>query len=333
MRSWVGRRLAASVLALAALVPLAAAPPAAASVALPWGKSGYVVSTIGGSVNAIGVRLAMYQFRSTGVVTQQYWSWRQDAISGKGNVSWTKPPSGYTTTGCRRECPIRAPYGFQSGGWGHSASGRFSMSDSVLTITWSWGSVEKWRLIGTRPGVVGIRQVTTNATAHGWGLGSNAPLNKAVDARTIYGTGYLRGPWAENAYGRPTTFSRIGFNPVNHTLCPNGLCIQGNDVTAADKRTWYSSYYAANPAKDGRKVFHNHQVGAVQQTESPGSLCISGGGGHTEAMLQALDDSGHLVGLVGVEASLNQRKPAQAIVTAFAMAKGQYVLQGTPLLS
>ena len=84
--------------------------------------------------------------------------------------------------------------------------------------------------------------------------------------------------------------------------------MQGKYVTAANKKTWYSSYYAANPAKDGRKVFRNHQTGVVQQMEAPGSRCISRGGGHTEALLQALDDRGRIVGLVGVEASLSQQR-------------------------
>jgi hypothetical protein len=332
MHSWVRRRLAAAVVSLAVAAPLAAIAPAEAAVALPGGRPGFVVSVIGGKVNAIAVRLAMYQFSTSGAVTQQYWTWRQNAITGKDQGYWTKPSSGYSTTGCLRQCPIRAPYGFQSGGNGHRAGGRFSVSGGVLTIRWSWGSVERWRINTGKPGVVGATLITTDRHARGWGLGSNAGLARAVDARAIYDTGWLTGPWAQNSYGSSTTFSRVGFNPPDHSLCGNGVCIQGKKVTADDKRAWYSSYYAANPAKDGRKVFHNFQLGTVQQMESPESVCISGGGGHTEAMLQALDDNGRLVGLVGVEASLSQQKAGPAVVTAFAMVKSTLQTSGTPLL-
>ena len=332
MRRWI-RRLSVAAASAAVAAPLVAISPAQAGVALPGGRPGFVVSVIGGKANAVAVRLAMYQFSTSGTVVERYWTWRQNSITGKDQYRWTKPSSGYSTAGCLRACPIRAPFGFQSGGNGYRASGRFSVSRDVLTIRWSWGSSERWRLNTSKPGVVGATLITSNPQSHGWGLGSNAGLSRAVDARTLYNSGYLSGPWAENVYGRPTRSSRVGFNPPDHSLCRSGLCIQGNRVTSPDKRSWYSSYYATNPARDGRKVFHNFQLGVVQQMESPGSSCISRGGGHTEAMLQALDDNGNLVGLVGVEASLSQQRPGQAVVTAFAMAKWSLQSSGSPLLS
>ena len=99
-----------------------------------------------GPVNKITVRVAQYQFRSTGVVTQEYWTWRQNMIKGKNQGYWTKPGSGYTTNGCLHNCPIRTPVGFQSGRHGRQAVGRFWVSRGVLTIRWSKSSVEKWRV-------------------------------------------------------------------------------------------------------------------------------------------------------------------------------------------
>jgi hypothetical protein len=316
-RGWVRRGVA--VLALGLLAPLIGGSPAGAA-SLPGGKANYVVSVIGGPVNAVAVRLATYQFHRDGRVTERFWSWRQDAMSGKDNAYWAKPSSGYTTAGCLHACPIRTPVGFQRGRQGSQHTGTWSMDDSgVLAIRWSLGSLERWTLDTSAPGMVGARLVTDGA-ARGWAIGSNAALSQAVDMRAIYGSERLYGPLAQNAYGRATDYLHIGFHAPDYSLCPSGLCMQGVGVTAADKASWFSSYFAANPATDGRKVFWNNQTGAVQQFEQPGSNCISArGGGHTDALLQALDDSGRFVGLVGVEASLNQRKTGQAVVSAFAM--------------
>jgi hypothetical protein len=283
----------------------------------------------------MSVRVAKYQFRTNGTVTQEFWSWRQNSISGKDQGYWTKPSSGYRTNGCLRDCPIRTPYGFQSGANGATASGRFSVSGTVLTIRWDAGWTERWRVDASRPGVSALTLISSDPSARGWGLGSNQGLARGVTASQMYDAGYLRGPHAENDYGVATRFGTVGFNPPDYTKCSNGLCLQGKNVAAADKRTWYSTYYAVNPATDGRKVFNNFQTGAVQQIEAPGSDCISAGGGHTVAALQALDDSGRLIGIVGVEASLSQRSYGQAIVSSFAMAAWKYqnpTTNSTPLL-
>lgn len=331
------RRSAALALALVAVLspgtvsPALATPgnagPAPASTtassrSLPGGKANYVVSVIGGQVNATGVRLATYAFRPDGRVVQEYWAWRQDRISGKGNAGWAKPASGYRTTGCLHNCPIRTPAGFQSGRRGTVITGRWSAVGNRLTIRWGpLGTPERWTLDTGIAGVAGATLVSSHPQVRGWALGSNAALTRAVGIRGIYDAQRFYGPMAMNKYGSPTTMTRIGFAYQDYRPCSNGLCLQGRYVTAANKRTWFSSYWAANPARDGRKVFWNNQTGTVQQLEQPGSACISaGGGGHTDALLQALDDSGRIVGLVGVEASLNQRKPGQAVVGAFAMA-------------
>lgn len=315
-RVW-GRLVAVLLLVLAGTTAIAT--PARAD-ALPGGKANYVVSVIGGAVNATGVRLATYAFRTDGTVVQEFWVWRQDRISGKGNARWTKPLSGYTTTGCLRPCPIRTPVGFQAGRRGTVITGRWVVDGSTLTVRFGTGTAEHWRIGAGLNGVASASLITSSPQVHGWAIGSNASLRRAVGMRTIHAAQRFYGPMALNPYGSATTMTHIGFAYQGYRLCSNGLCMQGTSVTAADKRSWFSSYWAADPARDGRKVFWNNQTGTVQQTEQPGSVCISAtGGGHTDALLQALDDSGHIVGLVGVEASLNQRKPGQAVVGAFAM--------------
>jgi hypothetical protein len=96
--------------------------------------------------------------------------------------------------------------------------------------------------------------------------------------------------------------------------------MQSRAMTDSNRSNWYHSYFAANAAVDGRKVYWNNQRGVVQQLENPNTTCISAsGGGHTNALLQAIDDNGQFVGFVGVEASLNQKKYGQAVVAAYAM--------------
>lgn len=336
MRSWTARSvtsverprdrvvvpaLLAAALALSLVLSgLVSAPARAAS--LPGGRANFVVSVIAGKVNAIAVRLAMYQFRADGTVTEEFWSWRQDSITGDHNNLWAKPGSGYTTAGCRYACPIRTPVGFQSGRSGTRVTGTWTAeSAGVVAIRWTPRSgLERWQVDTSAPGVAVARLVTSDPTARGWAIGSNAGLSRAVNIAGIYASDRIYGPLAQNAYGSATQFLHSGWHAPDYRLCGNGLCMQGVGNTAADKRSWFSSYIATNPAKDGRKVFWNNQTGVVQQMEQPGSNCISAnGGGHTDAALQALDDSGRFVGWVGVEASLNKRRPGQAVVSAFAM--------------
>jgi hypothetical protein len=276
-----------------------------------------------GRPGALTVRLATYSFAVDGTVTERYWAWRQDAINGKNNVRWTKPSSGYTTAGCLHACPVRTPIGFQSGAAPLVWRGHWSMElDSVLAIRWTATyPVERWQLDGSQPGIVGARLITGRAGAVGWGIGSNAAPNRGLPLSSIYAPGrWITGPFVENAYASATKRLSIGWSAADYRLCGSGRCMQGTRMTAPDRRTWYHSYFAANPARDGRKVYWNNQTGVVQQLENPATVCISAsGGGHTNALLQALDDHGGFVGFVGVEASLNQRKVGQDVVAAYAM--------------
>jgi hypothetical protein len=296
-----------------------AAPATAAS--LPGGRRTFVVSMMDGTPQALAVRLATYEFAANGRVTETYWAWRQNAISGKGNVRWTKPSSGYTTYGCRYNCPVRTPVGFQKGARPHVFTGSWTMeSASVLAIKWSPSyPVERWQLDSSRPGMVGARLLSARGDARGWGVGSNASAKKGVSLAKVYASRWITGPFAENAYSPTTRDMAIGFSAQDYRLC-GSTCMQSTAMGGSDRNSWYHSYFAANAAVDGRKVYWNNQRGVVQQLESPGTNCISAsGGGHTNALLQALDDDGGFVGFVGVEASLNQRKYGQAVVAAYAM--------------
>jgi hypothetical protein len=326
-RRSVLRRLTASLTAgaaaTAALLGVGQTAPATAS-ALPFGRKTFVVSMMDGRIGALAVRLATYSFSADGTVTERYWAWRQDQIKGDGNTRWTKPSSGYVTAGCIHRCPVRTPYGFQKGASPHTYTGHWSMqSSSVLAIRWSPSHPpERWRLDAGQPGIVGAKLIPGGPNEIGWGVGSNAGANSGVSLAGIYGSsaGWITGPFAENVYNTSTLHSSIGWSRQDYALCASKRCMQSRKVTGSILANWYSSYFAGDPAVDGRKDYWNNQTGVVQQMENPGSVCISAsGGGHTNALLQALDDNGRFVGFVGVEASINQRKWGQDIVAAYAM--------------
>ena len=322
----VRRRVAATlgVLLAGTIGQLAVRPEPAGADSLPAGRSTYVVSMMSGPPEALTVRLAIYMFTASGRVTERYWAWRQNEIAGKGNVRWTKPASGYVTNGCLHACPVRTPVGFQKGLAGQTAVGHWwTSSNDVLAIRWASSQpVESWQLDEDQPGFAGADLVSAGSSAAvGWGIGSNASATRGIGLAQIYRTSsWITGPFAENAYQAQTEHTSVGWNPSDYTLCSTGRCLQSRTETSSDLKSWYSSYFAANAAVDGRKVYWNNQTGVVQQLENPGSVCISAsGGGHTNALLEGLDDDGGFVGFVGVEASLNQRKYGQDVVAAYAM--------------
>jgi hypothetical protein len=209
--------------------------------------------------------------------------------------------------------------GFQHGGNGRAVSGTWARrSDGTIAVYVRGIATEVWRE-RTSPTLASLVLVRA-AGSRGWALGSTTPLSQAGTMGDYYATQRIYGPYAENQYILPTVDKHVGFHNTDYSRCTNGLCLQNRAMGFADKRTWFHGYLATNPAADGRKVFWNVQNGYITQLENPGSICISTkGGGHTYAALQALDDNGRLVALVGVEASINQRARGQDIVAAFAM--------------
>lgn len=285
---------------------------------LPGGRSTYVISAFGGTTNHMYARVATYQFATNGAMYERVWAWRQDSITG--GTANMKRYTGYTTSGCLRACPVRTPVNFQPAGAFITAYGTWYVDVyGHLIIHWSWGAYEAWRLDASQPGFVGASIWSSNqAIVKAWGFGSNWQGGGATMAG-VSAADRLYGPLVQNAYGVPTQYISLGFHFPDYSRCTNGTCMQGKGVTAADKRTWYNTYLAGNPAQDGRKNYWNFQTGSVAQTEQPGTSCISSnGGGHTAAMLQVIDDSGRFRGWVGSEASLTQAYYGRAIVSSFA---------------
>lgn len=320
---------------VAVLLPMSLSAPAQSSTtaaaatvapAGPAGRSTYVVTMMGGSNGAMYSKLAFYVFSGNGTVTQRYWYWRQDMVVGYSQASKWKVATGYTTSGCRHACPVRTPRGFQPGGAPSTITGTWKIdSYGHLYVRWSSTRYETYRMNSSQSGFTAITIMTgysSGAVQKGWGVGSNHSQGTGVTMGSVHASVQIMGPMAVNYYGVPTKyFANQSFYYGNYSRCTNGTCLQSNENTSSDKRQWYNSYFAGNPATDGRKVYWNSQNGSVAQAENPGTSCIGYGGGHTNATLQALDDSGRFIGLLGAEASFDRRSYLQAEVGAWAAVK------------
>lgn len=315
--------VAAVLLPISVLAPSAqAAQVTTTAASLPGGRSTYVVSLMGGTNLHMYSYLATYLFSTNGSVTKRYWYWRQDSISGYSNAARWKPATGYTTSGCRRVCPVRTPLGFQPGTSPRTAPGTWKIDAyGHLKVQWTATAYETWRMNSSQPGFTTLTIMTAYQSEQiqkGWAFGSNASPDRGASLAQVYATRQIIGPLATNAYAVPTKYySGQSFYWPGYSQCAGGRCLEANTNTAADKRSWYNSYIAGNPAVDGRKNYWNSQSGSVMQAENPGSVCIGYGGGHTNAALQIIDDSGRIRGWIGAEASFDRRSYGQAVVSAW----------------
>ncbi|MGB9378681.1 MAG: hypothetical protein WCB04_14340 [Mycobacteriales bacterium] len=317
--------LAPSAQAAPAPAAPAAAPPAAATLAanLPAGRANYIVTMMGGVNGAMYSKLSKYLFSADGTVTQYYYYWRQDMISGYSNAAKWKVYTGYVTSGCRYGCTVRTPLGFQPGTSPNAVTGTWKIDAyGHLYVQWSSTAHETYRMDSSQAGFTAItimRNYSTGAIQKGWGVGSNANPNTGVSMGSVFASNQIMGPMAVNYYGVPTSYyANQSFYYGNYSRCTNGTCLMSNQNTGADKRQWYNSYFAGNPATDGRKVYWQSQNGSVAQSENPGTSCIGYGGGHTSAALQLIDDNGRFIGLLGAEASFDHRSYLQDEVGAWA---------------
>lgn len=309
------------------LLALAACANALA-VALPGGRSKYVVTVMGGAVNAKFVRIAQYTFTAaagtTGTVSEQFKYWNQSTFTGDSNTN--KVLTGYTTAGCPFNCTIKTPKGFQPGQAWSTLSGTYTIdANGRVVITWSGGQYETWTITTPKSYYAKFTIFNSNYDVQkGWGFGSNAAFTTGATVTQIKAAGLLNDyEYWQNSYGVPNSQNTNGWlDMAPYIICGSSNSLQlpaPAGVPVCDNAYW-RSYFAGNPATDGRKIYWQHQLGSVACSDSQGSstTCISVGGGHTFAMLQVIDDSGVFRGFVGAEASLHAKANGNAVVaTAF----------------
>lgn len=297
--------------------PATGAPSSPPSTALPDGHANYVIALMGGSRNAYWVRLAEYSFAtgSPGRVRQSYWSWSEAGF--RGGASTNKVATGYVTRGCEIACTIRTPVGFQPSAAPKSLDGTYRVdARGHLVIRWSDGHWEAWgfaRRAGTSTRLA-LFATSFNAL-YGDGLGSNWSFSAgasrdAIAPGAVAGTQHsavycsIGDSVCHRGYVRSSPWT-VDFGD-DYKACPRSTCL-----FLYAPRVW-RSYWAIDPAKVGRRVYWEIENEGVDHYWG---ACFSAGGGHTWALLQAVDDTGRFAGFVGVEASLNGRSEYNAVVS------------------
>jgi hypothetical protein len=289
-------------------------------VPLPAGRAYFVAAMMGDLTNtAVWVRLSEITLSTNGTVSMNYWYWNQTDFTGNATVNKVATA---TTHGCLYSCAVKAPLGFERhttptnvrGTFRYDASGR-------LVITFPGGSYETW-IPNNFSVFTRLDLGTSNIGATGgWAFGSTTPLTQGVPLDMVRAAGKLSGPYWSNAYDAPTQKITDNFPFSAYQRCSGDESLQNISVSNPDKSQRWNSYLAGDSKVDGRKMYWNHERGVVTQSQSPGSDCISWGGGHTFALLQILDDNGTFWGWVSAEASQNAKAKGNDVVSIAALTK------------
>ena len=314
-----GTAVCATVVALAGLA-LAHPTPASAATPLPGGRPNYVVAVVGGGLNAYFSRAAEYTFTAgsgtSGTVSETFWYW--DMATFTGDASVNKVDTGYASAGCNT-CEIRTPKGFQPGGGASTLSGSYHIDvNGRAVITWTGGQTETWT-ITAHTGYAQLTLFNSNYNLlYGDGYGSSASFSTGVGRDALVSTtvnevertaSYCSSgscPSANNGYIFTAT-APVNFG-ADYVACSSSPCLSlTNDA--------WRSIFVVDPA-NGRRVFWQHENQGVDGYTGP---CFSTGGGHTWALLQAVDDSGNFAAFVGAEASLNARADGNAVISEVAL--------------
>jgi len=303
---------------IAGLLVVAAGPgegaaEAATLTSLPGGRPRFVVSIMGGGFNAYWVRLAQYTFIAgpggVGTVRQSYWMWHEAHFVGTAKRN--KVGTGYVTRGCAAACAVRTPLGFQPGAPAMATlAGRYRFDRyGRLVVEWPGRRVEVWTVRAAGPRMTRlVLHHTTLGGLYGDGLGSTASF-AAGASRDEVARADVTGVQRLASYGDrgryPVRTSRWSTNVV----APLRRCGGTSACLFNTGPAWRSAIVV--PSGLGRRAFWQHQL---QGSDGDVGRCFGPGGGHTVALLQALDDTGHFAGFVGAEASFNGRSRHNAVV-------------------
>lgn len=284
--------------------------PAAQAVAYPGGKRIYAV-TIGG-LPADGAttypvapftRLAMYYFYGDGTVIEAFWAWNWSNAHPDAQTGLTS-----NGTGCDG-CPIRTSGVFKTGNatYPKELRGTYTNDGTNVTITWSGGSQETWRVSTPEAGISAMTLAGSNYHANvGQAYGSNVTSSTAVPIADVplhryVGRSRVVAVTANGYVGDdiPSGFDLTGWRRCNANCLSAALPASDRACTACgagEERV--IRYYLAS--EGGRKNYIEHFCTCLLQG---GDNPCYAGGSHLKPQLQVIDDAGVLRGWVGTEAS------------------------------
>jgi hypothetical protein len=307
LRRSAGALVAAAALALLGSV-LTGSTPATASDNAPGGMHRFVVSIgeVKASVRTNWERLGTYTFDDTNGVTESHWHWSQrDRVP--------RSSTGVSASGCgARNCVTMTGNGFQSTGAPDSLRGTYTVTGSVLRVTWDGNTGwEEWTVSQPIAGKLAKLTYRGNSfgATNGFGYGSDAAWNAPasipqIDNANWAGMIFNYYTWNTDSSGTPyIDHSDSGrFWNLNWTPCTGGRCVGGT--------TTKNQYYISRPnivSTDRRDTFWYWRTA---NADSRGEYCYTGNS-HVKPGLEIIDNDGVLHGWVGVEASLNQTVPSQ----------------------
>ena len=295
---------------------------------LPGGKRNFVftLGALDAAQNTNWVRLGTYTFTCDGtapsgnLVSKQ---WRYNQTSRRRDRVLTGV-WGVDCTPAERDCELRTAGTFAADVTAEESwTATYSIEGELLTIVWSPGVEEIWRI---RPhpdgalvrlsyyGQVGISPPPTR----GWAYGSNAPYSSAATTTelvTTYGGKTLTFQyyiWNRSSINQGSPdFLMAGWSQCNggqsmgktgcRTLAAGGggcaLPVDPHWCAAGQSPMMY--YIADLPYADRRNI---SEFWTLCLAEGRNEYCYTGNS-HVRPMLQIIDDDGEWHGWVGVEAS------------------------------
>ena len=290
------RRIVHLLVAMITVLTVMAVPSTASAVEYPGGRRIYAVALgsipdPGTSSGPVWVRLALYYFFGDGTVREGFWFWNRTQAIGAVNT-------GYTSSGCDN-CPVRTAKGFEPSAPGKSLSGTYTNSGDTVTINWSEGSQETWRVSHPASDLARLDFVSSNyGVKVGWGFGSAAsndaytPISQ-IPKHSYYGRYHGVGPG--NAAAGPSVMNLQDYRQCN-TNCmsllsgPSTAC----SACASGQPSSPIRYYLAG---SGKRNYYEHFCTCLTSGQ-----CYTGGS-HRKPYLQVIGDTGTFHGWVGVEAS------------------------------
>lgn len=270
------------------------APSAAKAVEYPAGRRIYSVAlgaipAPGVATGPVWVRIALYYFFGDGTVRESFWFWSKTQAIGAAST-------GIASAGCDN-CTVRTSAGFEDSA--KVLYGTYTNTAGSVTITWSTGQAETWRVSQPAPDLSRMDLVSSNYDARvGWAFGSSASNDayttlSAVPRKPYYGryAGY------NNAVGvqGPSVMQLQDFQQC-HSKCLSYLSAPSTACSACPGGGSSSPirYYLAG---EGKKNYYEHWCRCLTTAN-----CYTGGS-HRKPLLQVLGDTGTFHGWVGVEAS------------------------------
>jgi hypothetical protein len=253
------------------------------------------------------VRLQFMTFNEDLTVAGAYWQWTE-------SEPVTMAPAATANPLCTKTaCKVWTTPGFLDQG-GTAQQGTYSVQGNDLTISWTGGYVDRWRISLPSGDTARLTWLgSTSAATQGIGYGSNNSTNESKSLaeiqvalngksypglyQSVVGQKLIAGGSAVGFDGGLTPCQAANTSCIRaRTPHSKNVCTEGCGAYGNPEKT--ITYYLASK-NDSRKVAYENYCTCLAQ----GAECYDRGS-HIKPMIQVLGDTGTFHGFVGVEASI-----------------------------